>query len=214
MKESLSLIELAKEKADPLMKLSETCVYDLIKTFFSNPFLFYTENDLHCYLYKLLFERLEEAGYGLYETLDNKATILLHKEYPTKEKYRKPEKDPAGRRGHFDLCLWNPEEVSRRLFRSEKPKAIVKEQQTHFAFEFLLVEGTHSSTLKDAITHTKWDMLKLEDNEVKHGYILRFARDWSFREDFLEKIKRLNIPSNTALVYVENSNGKNIVEIL
>lgn len=216
MKKSLSLIELAKEKADPLLKLSETCVYDLIKTFFSNPFLFYTENDLHCYLYKLLSERLEDAGYGLYETLDKKFSTLLHKEYPTKKRYRRKllAEDPTGRRGHFDLCIWNPEEVDKRLFRSRNSKEIDKEQQTYFAFEFLLVEGRDRSTLEKAISHTMWDVLKLKDNEVKYGYVLLFARDWSFGEDFLKEIKEQKIPSNITLLYVENSNGQNIVERL
>jgi hypothetical protein len=214
VKKSLSLIELTKEKADPLLKLSETCVYDLIKTFFSTPFLFYTENDLHCYLYKLLSERLEEAGYGLYETLDKKLSTLLHKEYPTKNRYRKPVEDITGRRGHFDLCVWNPEEVRNRLFRSRNPNEIDKEQQTYFAFEFLLVEGKGKSTLEHAIEHTMWDLLKLKDNEVKHGYILLFARDWSFREDFLKKIEEQGIPSNVSLIYTETSDDQNIIERL
>lgn len=200
-----------------LLKLAETCIDDLTKTFFSTPYLFYTENDLHCYLYKLLSERLEEAGYGLYETLDKKCSNLLHKEYPTKKRYRRKllVEDPRSRgRGHFDLCIWNPEEVSKRLFRSRNSEEIDREQQTYFAFEFLLVEGTDKSTLEHAIDHTIWDMLKLKDNEVKYGYILLFARDWSFREDFLKKIKEQKIPSNIVLVFVENNNGQNIVERL
>ena len=119
--------------------------------------------------------------------------------------------DPTGRRGHFDLCIWNPEEASKRLFRSRNSNEIDKEQQTYFAFEFLLAEGKGESSLERAITHTKWDMLKLKDNEVKYGYILLLARDWSFREDFLKKIKEEKIPSNVTLVYVENNYGQRTV---
>jgi len=214
MKKSLPLIEIAKEKTDPLLKLSETCVYDLIRTFFSTPFLFYTENDLHCFLYKLLSKRLEETGYGLYETLDKKLSTLLHKEYPTKKRYRKTAEDTTGRRGHFDLCIWNPKEVDARLFRSSNPAEIDREQQTYIAFEFLLVKGKGWGTLEKAIRHTKWDLLKLKDNEVEYGYVLLFARDWSFREDFLSKIREQKIPSNITVLYVENSNGQSIVESL
>ncbi len=102
--------------------------------------------------------------------------------------------------------------MSKRLFRSRNSKEISNEQQTLFALELLLVEGKHESTLTDAITHTKWDILKLGENEVNHGYILIFARDWSFREDFLKRIKEMKIPSNTSFVYVENGNGQNIFE--
>lgn len=212
----LSLTEPTKEKVDLLFGHVETCINNLIKTFIATPYLFYTENDLHCYLYKLLSERLENAGYGLYKTLDKKLSTLLHKEYPTKKKYSRDFliEDPKGGRGHFDLCIWNPETVSERFFRSRRPKEISKEQQTYFAIEFLLVEGTDESTLKRAIDHTSWDMLKLKDNEVKSGYILLFAREWGFGEDFLNKIKEQKIPSNITLVFVENNNGQYIVERL
>jgi len=195
------------------LKFVEECINDLTETFLSTPHLFYTENDLHCYFYKLLSKRLEDSGYGLFETLDKKLSNLLHKEYPTKKRYRQKllAEDPTGRRGHFDLCIWNPEEVSKRLFRSRDSNEIDKEQQTYFAFEFLLVEGRGESSLRHAIIHTEWNMLKLKDNEVKWGYILLFARDWSFREDFLKKIKEQKIPSNIALVYVENNNGQRFV---
>lgn len=215
VRKQLSLSEeRTKETEDPLLNVVETCINELTGTFFSAPYMFYTENDLHCYLYKLLLERLEDAGYGLHETLDEKISILLHKEYPTKKRYKQKllRENPKGRRGHFDICIWNPEEVGKRLFRSRNSEEIKKEQQTYFAFEFLLVEGRRKSSLEHAIIHTRWDMLKLKDNEVKYGYILFFARDWGFREDFLKKIKEQKIPSNITLIYVENSNNQNIIE--
>ena len=202
-----------------LLKLAEVCISDLIKIFSANPYLFYTENDLHCCFYKLLSKRFEDSGFGLYETLDNKRSNLLHKEYPTKKKYRANGKkvleiDPNGTRGHFDLCIWNPEKVCERLFRSKNSNEIDREQQTCFAFEFLLAEGNGKSSLDHAFIHTKSDMLKLMDNEVKYGYILVFARDWSYGEKFLKKMKEEKIPSNIALVYVENNNGQRFVERL
>lgn len=216
MKKQLLLIQKrARETEDPLLSVAETCINDLTGTFFSAPYLFYTENDFHCYLYKLLSEQLADAGYGLYETLDKKLSILLHKEYPTKKRYSRKflTEDPKGSRGHFDLCIWNPEEVGKRLFRSRNTKEINSEQQTKLAFEFLLVEE-NDKDLEDAIDHTMWDMLKLKDNEVEYGYILVFARDWSYREDFLRQMKEQRIPSHITLVYVETSKGRNILEKL
>ena len=211
-----SSVELTEEKMDSWLTLVENCIDDLTETFFSTPYLFYTENDLHCYFYKLLSEQLEDSGYGLYETLDKKLSTLVHKEYPTKKRYRRKllTEDPAGTRGHFDICLWNPQEVSKRLFRSRYSQEIGKEQQTYVAFELLLVEGKDKSTLDHAITHTMWDMLKLKDNEVEYGYILLFARDWDFREDFLKKVREQKLPSNITLVYVEKNDSQKFVKRL
>lgn len=214
VKKSLRLIETAAEKADPLVKLSETSVYDLIRTFFATPFVFHTETDLHCALYNLLSTRLDETGYGLYETHDKKRSTLLHAEYPTRKRYRKPAEDPTGRRRHFDLCIWNPAEVAVRLFRSRNPADIDREQQTYIAFELLLVEGPCESTLKKAMRHVQRDLRKLKDNEVEYGYVLLFARDWNFREDLLGQIRAQKIPSNITMLYVEHRNGQNIVESL
>lgn len=178
-----------------MLELVEACINDLVKTFLATPYLFYTESDIHCYFYKLISKRLECSGFGLYETLDKKHSGLLHKEYPTKKRYaqKRLKEDPTGRRGHFDLCIWNPEEISKRLFRRRNPKQINKEQQTYLAFEFFLAEGAEESNLEHAIRHTKWDILKLKDNEVKYGYILFFARDWNFKESFLNKMKEEKI---------------------
>ncbi len=214
MKKSLRLIEMTAKETDPLVKLADTCVYDLIRTFFATPFLFYTENDLHCFLYKLLSTRLDETGYGLYETHDKKRSTLLHTEYPTKKRHRKPAEDPTGQRGHFDLSIWNPDEANARLYRNRNPADIDQEQQTYIAFELLLVEGAGRGTLKKAARHTQWDVLKLKDNEVAYGYVLVFARDWNFRENFLRQIRAQKIPSNITVLYIEHHNGQNIVETL
>ena len=199
-----------------LFNLVEDSISELTETFFSTPYLFYTENDIHCHFHNLLSKQLQDSGFGIYETLDKKLSILLHKEYPTKKKYRRKllEEHPTGTRGHFDLCLWNPEEVSKRLFQSKNSNEISMEQQTIFAFELFLAEGRGEGSLEHAITHTKWDMLKLKDNEVKHGYILFFARDWEFGEGFLKRIKEQKIPSNTILVYIEKNHSQNFTQRL
>jgi len=196
------------------LKVVQTCISNLTETFLLTPYLFYTESDLHCYFYKLLSRQLEDSGFRFCQTQDNKLSSLLHKEYPTKKRYRQKLEDPTGRRGHFDICIWNPDKVSERVFRNKSSEDIDKTQQTYFAFEFLLPEGTEKSNLKHALTHTKWDMLKLSENEVKYGYILVFARDWNFREEFLRAVKEMNMPSNIALIFVENSDGEKFIERL
>lgn len=89
----------------------------MAEVFLSTPYLFYTENDLHCYFCRLLSKQLEDSGFGLYETLDLKLSSLLHKEYPTKKRYRQKllEEDPTGRRGHFEL-FWRRSIVTEELY--------------------------------------------------------------------------------------------------
>jgi hypothetical protein len=69
-----------------IVDATEFAIGVLAKAFIQNPRFFYTENDLHCFLYrqilnKLPFEELQcKTGEGY-------QSILLHKEYPTKLRY-------------------------------------------------------------------------------------------------------------------------------
>ncbi len=214
-----------------LVGIVKECINKLVETFLSNPYLFYTESDLHCYLYNLLYCKKVQSGLDdIFETCDKKQSILLHKEYPTKERYsRKHLKiKPEGSRGHFDLCIWNPTLVNERLFRASKTEDIEKEQQTYIAIEFNLAE--RNSSLEDAIHHMKWDGLKLSDyaaleqtkdpkenvsNEVKYGYLLFFVRDWIHSDEFLRRIRE-EIPKEPEVVmlYIESSGSKRIIKTL
>ncbi len=214
-----------------LVDIVKECISKTVETFLSNPFLFYIESDLHCFLYNQLYGKLVQSGLdGIFETCDQKKSILLHKEYPTKERYsRKHLKiEPEGSRGHFDLCIWNPTLVNERLFRASKTEDIKKEQQTFIAIEFNLVE--HNSNLGDAIHHMKWDRLKLSDyaaleqtkdpkkkvsNEVKYGYLLFFVRDWIHSDEFLRRIRE-EIPKEPEVImlYIESSGSRRIVKTL
>lgn len=107
------------------VQIVESSIDELVSHYLENPYHFYTENDLHCHLFSSIFEKLWATGLNQpWITKDGKASILLHKEYPTKARYRRnrapkePEKTKEGARGHFDLCLWDPLTVNKRLFRS------------------------------------------------------------------------------------------------
>lgn len=199
-----------------LVDVVESCINDLVKTFLASPYWFYTENDLHCYLYNLIHKELASLSYYKCETLDGKRSIILHKEYPTKERYSQKhlEINPKGKRGHFDLCIWNPELVSQRLFRARLTKAIRKEQQTYVAIEFNLVEA--NASLNQAIHHIRWDLLKLrkQTNEVKHGYALLFVREWIHKDEFLRKLQKAQEQPEAVVLYIENSKGYQTVNTL
>jgi hypothetical protein len=208
-------------KEEKMLEAVEDCIRDLTSLFLTTRYLFYRESDLHCYFFKMLLKRLEGPGFKPYETKDNKLTNLIHREYPTKKRYNKEElketDDKGARRGHFDVCIWNPEEVNRRLFRNRGSNEIKDQQQTYFAFEFIFTEGKAESTVHEVYEHIRWDVLKLKDNEVKYGYILFFARDWSsasrmYGNELLDRLKKHKKSSNTTLIYVERSNGRKLKE--
>jgi hypothetical protein len=131
----------------------------------------------------------------------------LHKEYPTKARYdaKAPrEVNSGGARGHFDLCIWNPERTRERVFRAEHSD-FENEQHTFIAIEFDLIEGNR--IFESALHHFKWDLLKLtgDKNEVEHGYELVFVRDWIHKGDFVSQARMEAAKAkNTTVLHIES----------
>jgi hypothetical protein len=206
---------LIKEKK--LVQIVESAIGNLITTFKKSPYFFYAESDLHCYLYSGVFNELPLEDWQC-KTKDGKLSILLHKEYPTKERYSAKtlkEKVPKGACGPFDLSIWNPKQTEERLFRVEKLTDFKNEQQTFIAIEFDLIEGNDS--LGQAVHHFKWDLLKLRSvkNEVEYGYSLVFVRDWVHKDLFLKKVrKEVAQEHRIAVLYAEKSEDRIIIKNL
>jgi len=158
-------VEMPSEEA--LVLAFEKGLKSLVQRFRNHPYAFYTESDMHCYLYHRLYQPIFN---GLYKTKEGHDTILLHKEYPTIARYQRQsdkilKNDPNGRRrGHFDICIWNPNEIEGNPHRK---------QSVLCAAELALNECGATSV------HTVNDVIKLADSEnlVKHGYLLFFMRD-------------------------------------
>ena len=193
-----------------LVQMTESSIKNLVARFEKTPYFFYTENDFHTFLYSEIYNKLP-AEEWLCKTRNGKISILLHKEYPTKERYSARtlrEGVSKGARGHFDLSIWNPEVTSDRLFRVDSSSAFGDEQQTFIAVEFELIEGNR--TFESALHHFKWDLLKLSStkNEVERGYQLVFVKDWVHKNDFLVKARTEAAKAkNTTVLYVETNNG-------
>ncbi|MCZ2808209.1 MAG: hypothetical protein O2V44_02525 [Candidatus Bathyarchaeota archaeon] len=200
-----------------LVQITESAIDHLVTTFKKGSYSFYTENDLHCYLYTQLLNSLSREE-RLCKTADGRDSILLHKEYPTKERYsRKALKEglEKGARGHFDLSIWNPEKTEERLFRVRRSTDFWREQQTFIVIEFDLIEG--NDNLDQAVHHFKWDLMKLkgERNEVEYGYQLIFVRDWTHSESFLEEVKPLvSGEKSVVILYIENTQQRTAVGTL
>lgn len=194
---------------EQLVQTTESSISSLVTAFRTTPYLFYTENDLHCFLYRELLDGMPFEDWRC-ETKDNRLSILLHKEYPTKTRYRAKtfeENVDKAKRGHFDLSIWNPDKTRERLLRVDRSTDFMREQQTLVAVEFDLIEG--NASLKDALHHFRWDLLKLSPkNEVEHGYQLVFVRNWIHRNDFLAKARTEAAKAkNATVLYIETNNG-------
>jgi len=102
----------------------DRAIISFVQRFRNHPYAFYTETDMHCYLY----HRLYAGGTfnGLFKTSEGYDTILLHKEYSTVARYSRQEdktlkNDPnARRRGAFDISIWDPEHITAHAHRQQK----------------------------------------------------------------------------------------------
>ena len=139
----------------------ESRIQKLISKFMNEPKFFYSESDMQCYLYHLLYENpvLQKD----YFTKGGVKTSILHNEYQTYGTYVKEnkllKKSERGRRGHFDLVILDPDSVSQeRLWKSKILFAI------EMAFNNM------------DLTHFDNDLTKLTDsrNKVTNGYMLWF----------------------------------------
>jgi len=146
-------------------------IKDLVDRFMDMPYFFYSEQDMHAYLYhKLISGRLGEF---LVETSTGDRTVLLHREYPTLNTYGKA-------RGHFDLAVIDPADMSSSHWRTQVREPRYARHRLKVAVEFGL---NAIGTTKLDLTHFKKDLKRLTDpeNKVERGYLLFFVR----RQDFL-----------------------------
>jgi hypothetical protein len=82
-----------------------------INKFREHPRIFFSEMDIHSYLYFCLYSTRFEV-----KTSDGVITSCLHKEYPTNFRYSKETMEDygfeqKGVRGHFDFAILNPQFV-------------------------------------------------------------------------------------------------------
>jgi len=156
----------------------------LVEKFIEMPYFFYSEQDMHAYLYhKLISGKLGEF---FVETHFGDKSVLLHKEYPTLRIY------PGGRRGHFDLGIIDPEYASESHWRMQVREPPYSRHRLKAAFEFGL---NAIGTTRLDLTHFRKDLERLTNakNKVERGYLLFFIRRQDYIPDsgLLQLIDRL-----------------------
>ena len=143
----------------------------LVEKFIATPYFFYSEQDMHAYLYhQLISGRL---GSPLIDTCLGDRTVLIHREYPTLHAYGR-------KRGHFDLAIIDPEHASESHWRMQVRAPPYAGHRLKAAMEFGL---NAIGTTRLDLAHFRKDFERLIDpkNKVERGYLLFFVR----RQDFL-----------------------------
>jgi len=112
----------------------------LCSEFQSDPTLFFTENDLVCYFYCFLWQKLPTSN--VYDK-DGYKHFLIHMEYPTpfrcdmsKNKFEikndeeRTEKGGKYQRGHYDMVVFNPDFIKDHSYEAIKAQnyELYKEQ--------------------------------------------------------------------------------------
>lgn len=147
----------------------------LVEKFMEMPYFFYSEEDMHAYLYhKLISGKLGEF---FVETHFGDKSVLLHKEYPTLRIYPGRRR---GRRGHFGLSIIDPKYASESHWRMQVREPPYSRHRLKVAFEFGL---NAIGTTRLDLTHFRKDLERFTNakNKVERGYLLFFVR----RQDYL-----------------------------
>jgi len=95
-----------------------------VNKFREYPCIFFSEMDIHSYLYHCLYSTKFEV-----KTKDGSSTSCLHKEYPTNFRYSKESMEDYGLRkqgvrGHFDFAILNPQFVKDSNIKNLENKSI------------------------------------------------------------------------------------------
>jgi hypothetical protein len=175
----------------------------LIERFIETPYFFYSEQDMHAYLYhKLISGRL---GKSLVQTHFGDRTALLHREYPTLRAY--PSKGRS-KRGRFDLAILDPVHASESHWRMQTREPPYSRHRLKAAVEFGL---NAIGTTRLDLTHFRKDFECLTDpkNMVERGYLLFFVRrqDYGHNSGLLRVIDSL--PDRLEQAYEQNRDRAN-----
>ena len=159
----------------------------LVERFIDAPHFFYSEQDMHAYLYHRLISG--KLGAFFVKTHFGDETVLVHREYPTLHVY--PGRG-RGARGHFDLGIVDPAYVSESHWRMQHKEAPYARHRPKAAVEFGL---NAIGTTRLDLTHFRKDFERLTNpkNAVERNNLLFFVRrqDYATNSGLLRTIDSL-----------------------
>ena len=161
-------------KESELKKLVADGVRRTVNKFREYPHLFFTETDLHAYLYHCLYSKRLEV-----RTRDGVLTTCLHKEYPTNFRYSKKTMEDyglerKGRRGNYDIAVLNPHFIRANGIKSVINKDIRDAEERARDRERFRNELTAVVEFKYVINNSKDFIRSVEKDIIKLTHGLRY----------------------------------------
>ena len=189
-----------------------------VNKFRERPFIFFTEMDIHSYLYYCLYSSKFEV-----ETKEGIITSCIHKEYPTNFRYsKKTMKDyglkKAGRRGNYDIAVLNPKfirefDIKNVVNKDVRDLEIRSRNKEKFRSELIA-----AIELKYVINNNKKFIDEIEKDIKKlsiaskyqsfEAYNLVFCNhEYQYMRELKETVEKANQPikSILAISYYKNS---------
>jgi hypothetical protein len=182
--------------------IQEKVIHNLSLTFQKTPKRFFTEHDIHSYLYRIVEDELGKIGVSFFKTRDGYLAGLVHHEYPTPFRcdMRKYEFRVAGeeertprkglyKRGHYDLVIFNPDFISQNnlIVVTGKNYQLLRKAMEHVKTTPLLwvceIVFLHQAVKipKNAIRIIRQDGLKVKATlDHKVGQNISFCKAGSF----------------------------------
>ncbi len=185
---------------DEIVKCVDDSIKKLIQVFCEKPYFFYTENDMHCCLYQLIYKNMN--GKGNWYTIINgkkketlkKDTLPVHKEYPTIKLYTKNKKPT---RKHFDIVIFREGYINFAFKNSKTSNSSPTEP-------FIAIQIGLDCNSKHL--ENDWKSLKEVQNCVKYRYLLHFDRK-SHRENTIESVESVKEKVNEYKSELKGSGG-------
>ena len=198
---------------DELLLAIESHVKTLVNRFKGRAGNFFTESDIHSYLYVVFYR--DKLFSKQYPTADPSVrTILIHREYPTFFRFNsrlpvKPAPQPA-KRGHHDLVVLNPS------FLAAHPLATVTNQNISTipgrpdekpllaAFEFKMPRSRIGSGTLEEI-EIDFQKLQLSFEWSQRLYMLIFNRHVRMAPELWPELERMASENpDVRALYMEN----------
>ncbi len=165
---------------EEIVKCIDNSIIGLMEMFCKTPYFFYSEHDIHCFLYQLIYSKIK--GNDKWYTIINTKkfpTLPVHREYPSKaiyindkpytnEDYKKRPNTDRGKRKHFDIVVFNDSYIDFSYFKNRD--ASDNDPTT----PFIAIQIGLDTDLKHL--EEDWKSLKEPINCVEYKYLLHFDR--------------------------------------
>jgi hypothetical protein len=157
-----------------LKRLVSDGVRKTVNKFREQPHIFFSEMDIHAYLYHCLYSSKLEA-----RSNDGIPTTCLHTEYPTNFRYSKETMEDyglnkKGRRGNFDFVILNPQFITAFDILNIRNKNIRDVEGRRRSNEMFRRELIAAIELKYVISNNKQFIDDIEKDRKKLSLALKY----------------------------------------